>query len=72
MYFYKLGEGIKATTENGLCTIKHGGKRGNDVTVSIVKNTDGSFEVTTRVEGKEVDTQTAKTITELENNDFVI
>ena len=72
VYFYKLGGGTKATTESGLCTIKHGGKRGNDVTVSIVKNTDSSFEVTTRVEGKEVDTQTVKLITELIDNDFVI
>ncbi|HGM1125341.1 TPA: phage tail sheath family protein [Clostridioides difficile] len=70
-YFYKLNKGVKAS-----CTIaiaKYSGIRGNDLNVIVTKNIDDNtkFDVVTLLDNKKVDTQIAKVITDLEDNDYV-
>ncbi|HBE8785706.1 TPA: phage tail sheath family protein [Clostridioides difficile] len=71
-YFYKLNKGVKAS-----CTIaiaKYSGIRGNDLKVIVTTNIDDNtkFDVVTLLDNKKVDTQIAKVITDLEDNDYVI
>ncbi|HBF5712445.1 TPA: phage tail sheath family protein [Clostridioides difficile] len=71
-YFYKLNKGIKAS-----CTIaiaKYSGIRGNDLKVIVTTNIDDNtkFDVVTLLDNKKVDTQIAKVITDLQDNDYVI
>lgn len=70
-YFYKLNKGIKAS-----CTIaiaKYSGIRGNDLKVIVTTNIDDNtkFDVVTLLDNKKVDTQIAKVITDLQDNDYV-
>ncbi|MGO0904926.1 phage tail sheath family protein [Clostridioides difficile] len=70
-YFYKLNKGVKAS-----CTIaiaKYSGIRGNDLKVIVTTNIDDNtkFDVVTLLDNKKVDTQIAKVITDLEDNDYV-
>ncbi|MCU5983006.1 phage tail sheath family protein, partial [Clostridioides difficile] len=70
-YFYKLNKGVKAS-----CTIaiaKYSGIRGNDLKVIVTTNIDDNtkFDVITLLDNKKVDTQIAKVITDLEDNDYV-
>ncbi|SJQ55720.1 phage tail sheath family protein [Clostridioides difficile] len=71
-YFYKLNKGVKAS-----CTIaiaKYSGIRGNDLKVIVTTNIDDNtkFDVITLLDNKKVDTQIAKVITDLQDNDYVI
>ncbi|HFL3512436.1 TPA: phage tail sheath family protein [Clostridioides difficile] len=71
-YFYKLNKGVKAS-----CTIaiaKYSGIRGNDLKVIVTTNIDDNtkFDVVTLLDNKKVDTQIAKVITDLQDNDYVI
>lgn len=71
-YFYKLNKGVKAS-----CTIaiaKYSGIRGNDLKIVVTTNIDDNtkFDVVTLLDNKKVDTQIAKVITDLEDNDYVI
>ncbi|EQF23470.1 phage tail sheath family protein [Clostridioides difficile CD160] len=70
-YFYKLNKGVKAS-----CTIaiaKYSGIRGNDLKVIVTTNVDDNteFDVVTLLDNKKVDTQIAKVITDLIDNDYV-
>ncbi|TPF39805.1 phage tail protein [Clostridioides difficile] len=70
-YFYKLNKGVKAS-----CTIaiaKYSGIRGNDLKVIVTTNIDDNtkFDVVTLLDNKKVDTQIAKVITDLQDNDYV-
>ncbi|HBE9429604.1 TPA: phage tail sheath family protein [Clostridioides difficile] len=71
-YFYKLNKGVKAS-----CTIaiaKYSGIRGNDLKIIVTTNIDDNakFDVVTLLDNKKVDTQIAKVITDLQDNDYVI
>ncbi|HGM3508750.1 TPA: phage tail sheath family protein [Clostridioides difficile] len=71
-YFYKLNKGVKAS-----CTIaiaKYSGIRGNDLKIVVTTNIDDNtkFDVITLLDNKKVDTQIAKVITDLQDNDYVI
>lgn len=71
---YRMNKGgVKAsvTLGNLVATAKYTGTFGNKILVSIVENTNGTFNVITYVDGSVVDTQNISTINELENNDYV-
>lgn len=76
LLLYRLNTGIKATATSGNLdiTAKHGGVRGNDITVVITTNIDDvtKFDVHTLVAGAEQDKQTASNIDTLVNNDWVV
>lgn len=65
--------GAKATANIGGVTVtaKFSGTRGNDISVGVYANTDGSFEVATFLDGIKVDAQTVGNAAELVANDFV-
>lgn len=70
------GEGsqkAKATIGGLTATAKYGGVRGNDLTVVVQANIDSldEFDVSTYLEGDEVDLQTVEQVSELQNNNFV-
>ncbi|HGM1348974.1 TPA: phage tail sheath family protein [Clostridioides difficile] len=70
-YFYKLNKGVKAS-----CTIaiaKYSGIRGNDLKVTVTTNIDDNskFDVVILLDNKKVDTQIAKVITDLQDNDYI-
>ncbi|PBF94396.1 phage tail sheath family protein [Clostridioides difficile] len=70
-YFYKLNKGVKAS-----CTIaiaKHSGIRGNDLKIIVTTNIDDNtkFDVVTLLDNKKVDTQIAKVVTDLIDNDYI-
>jgi hypothetical protein len=72
LYIYRLnGSGEKATCNYG--TAKYAGTRGNDLTIGISANVDDTskFNVTTYLDGVEVEKQTVAAATELEDNDYV-
>ncbi|WP_042170637.1 phage tail sheath family protein [Paenibacillus gorillae] len=73
---YRLNTGVKASaTVGGLTlTARHGGVRGNDLTVSVQKNVDDEtlFDVATYLADELVDVQTAAVIAGLVVNDFVV
>ncbi|HBF2588192.1 TPA: phage tail sheath family protein [Clostridioides difficile] len=71
-YFYKLNKGIKASCS--IATAKYSGIRGNDLKVIVTTNIDDNtkFDVVTLLDNKKVDTQIAKVITDLQDNDYVI
>ncbi|MHC9388436.1 phage tail sheath family protein [Clostridioides difficile] len=70
-YFYKLNKGVKASCS--IATAKYSGTRGNDLKVIVTTNIDDNtkFDVVTLLDNKKVDTQIAKVITDLEDNDYV-
>ncbi|HEK4808950.1 TPA: phage tail sheath family protein [Clostridioides difficile] len=70
-YFYKLNKGIKASCT--IATAKYSGIRGNDLKIAVTTNIDDNtkFDVVTLLDNKKVDTQIAKVITELQDNDYV-
>ncbi|EGT4699086.1 phage tail protein [Clostridioides difficile] len=70
-YFYKLNKGVKASCT--IATAKYSGIRGNDLKVTVTTNIDDNtkFDVITLLDNKKVDTQIAKVITDLEDNDYV-
>ncbi|HBF4557622.1 phage tail sheath family protein [Clostridioides difficile] len=70
-YFYKLNKGVKASCT--IATAKYSGIRGNDLKVTVTTNIDDNakFDVVTLLDNKKVDTQIAKVITDLQDNDYV-
>ncbi|MCC0650444.1 phage tail sheath family protein [Clostridioides sp. ZZV15-6598] len=71
-YFYKLNKGVKSSC--AIATAKYSGIKGNDLKVIVTTNVDDNtkFDVVTLLDNKKVDTQIAKVITDLEDNDYVI
>lgn len=76
LLLYRLNAGVKATATVGELTMtaKHGGTRGNDITVTIRTNLDDNtkFDVLTFVGGQEVEVQTVADSASLKNNDWVV
>lgn len=73
LYAYKLNSaGIKAS--NTFATAKYGGKRGNDLKVTIQNNADdgAKFDVKTLLNTSVIDAQTVAAASELKDNDFLI
>ncbi|HBF5148201.1 hypothetical protein BER37_001280 [Clostridioides difficile] len=70
-YFYKLNKGVKASCT--IATAKYSGIRGNDLKVTVTTNIDNNakFDVVTLLDNKKVDTQIAKVITDLQDNDYI-
>lgn len=70
-YFYKLNKGVKASCS--IATARCSGIIGNDLKVIVTTNIDDNakFDVVTLLDNKKVDTQIAKVITELQDNDYV-
>ncbi|MDL0241638.1 phage tail sheath family protein, partial [Clostridioides difficile] len=70
-YFYKLNKGVKASCS--IATAKYSGTRGNDLKVIVTTNIDDNtkFDVVTLLDNKKVDTQIAKVITDLQDNDYI-
>ncbi len=70
-YFYKLNKGVKASCS--IATAKYSGTRGNDLKVIVTTNIDDNtkFDVVTLLDNKKVDTQIAKEITDLQDNDYI-
>lgn len=71
-YFYKLNKGVKASCT--IATAKYSGIRGNDLKIVVTTNIDDNtkFDVVTLLDNKKVDTQIAKVITDLVDNDYII
>ncbi|MCC0662598.1 phage tail sheath family protein [Clostridioides sp. ZZV15-6597] len=70
-YFYKLNKGVKASCT--IATAKYSGIRGNDLKIVVTTNIDDNtkFDVVTLLDNKKVDTQIAKVITDLEDNEYI-
>lgn len=72
---YRVGSGGKAAAVEGSLSVTalYGGNRGNDISVISKENVNitGAFDVETYLEGRLIDSQTAKTIGELTNNRLV-
>lgn len=69
----KGGAKAKVTLGNLVVTAKYAGTFGNQIQVSISKDTDsGIFTVYTYVKGSVVDTQRVVEIADLDNNDYVV
>lgn len=75
LLLYRLNEGTKATATIGNLTVtaKYGGVRGNDISIVVEPNIDDEtkYDVTTLVNGREVDTQTVGAAEELKANAWV-
>jgi len=76
VYFYRLSNGA-AKASNDLATAKHGGTRGNALSVAVeaVVDNDGYYSVTTYLNDGDtvtaLDKQTGKTWVDIEDNDYV-
>ncbi|UWD48754.1 phage tail sheath family protein [Clostridioides difficile] len=70
-YFYKLNKGVKASCT--IATAKYSGIRGNDLKIIVTTNIDDNtkLDVVTLLDNKKLDTQIAKVITDLVDNDYV-
>lgn len=72
---YRVGSGAKAKATEGsvTATALYGGARGNAISIVSKANVNvtGAFNVETYLDGRLVDTQTAKTIEELKTNQIV-
>lgn len=75
LLLYRLNDGTKATATHGelTATAKHGGVRGNDLSIAVRPNVDEEtlFDVVTYVDDVEVDTQTVAAIEALAGNAWV-
>lgn len=75
LLLYRLNKGTKATVTVGGLTVtaKHGGVRGNDLSVVVQANIDEPtlFDVKTLLDGREMDKQTVSDISSLVANDWV-
>lgn len=75
LLLYRLNTGTKATATVDALTVtaKHGGERGNDITIVIEQNIDDGtkYDVKTLVGATEVDVQTVASIDELSGNAWV-
>ncbi|MEI7027902.1 phage tail sheath family protein [Paenibacillus sp. y28] len=76
LLLYRLNSGVKAAATMGDLTVtaKHGGVRGNDITLVVQVNVDDAdlFDVKTFVSGEEKDAQTVAGIADLQANDWVV
>lgn len=65
--------GVKATATLGnlVATAKYAGTFGNKILVSVVENTNGTFNVITYVDGAVIDNQNVTEISELDSSDYV-
>lgn len=76
VWIYRLNTGAAATAvlENLTVTARHGGTRGNDITITVSRNIDNAalLDVRTLLRGKVTDTQTVSRIDELGDNDWVL
>ena len=73
VHLYRLnGKGAKATSDIG--TAKYAGTRGNDLRVVISKNVDDPtyFTVATYLGVTEVENQSVKSASDLQDNDFIV
>jgi hypothetical protein len=70
--FYRLNGGAYSSNDYG--TAKYSGERGNSLMTLISKNVDDAkkFDVRTLFDGREVDSQSVTTATELKDNAYVI
>lgn len=72
---YRLNTGVKATVVHGSLTVtaKHGGIRGNDLTLVVQTNIEDAakFDVKTMLAGEEIDSQTVANIDGLVDNAWV-
>ncbi|MBY2486096.1 phage tail sheath family protein [Clostridioides difficile] len=70
-YFYKINKGVKASCS--IAIAKYSGIRGNDLKIVVTTNIDDNtkFDVVTLLDNKKVDTQIAKVITDLIDNDYI-
>ncbi|MFC5703183.1 phage tail sheath family protein [Cohnella faecalis] len=75
LLLYRLNTGTKASKAIGVltATAKHGGARGNDLTIIVQTNVDDNakFDVITVLEGEEVDRQVVSAIADLAPNAWV-
>ncbi len=75
LLLYRLNAGTQATATLGnlTATAKHGGVRGNDLSVAIQVNVDDAakFDVATLLDGVVVNTQIAAVVADLSANDWV-
>lgn len=71
LFAYRLNAG-GAKAANAYATARYAGTRGNDLTIDITGNADGTFDVVSSLGGEKVDTQTVKTAAELEDNSFLV
>lgn len=71
LYAYRVNKG-GAVAACDRASAKYAGTRGNKLGLAITKNTDGTFDVTTYLDGSKVDEQTVSAVTDLEDNDYVI
>lgn len=67
-WLYRLNGGVKA--QNGLCTARYAGERGNDLQIYVAKQEE-KYVVSTHLAGQEVDAQLVAGAGELQDNDFV-
>lgn len=74
LYRVNTGTTATATVGNLTATAKYGGVRGNDLAVRITVNVDDTslFDVSTLLDGSEVDNQTVSGIAGLTANDWVV
>lgn len=76
LLLYRLNTGTKAAVTSGTLTVtaKHGGARGNDLSIVIQTNVDDNakFDVITRLSGVAKHTQTVANIAGLAANDWVV
>ena len=73
VYCYRLGTGaVKASCE--FATAKYGGVRGNDLSIVIAPNVDNEslWNVSTHLDGIQVDMQTVAKAADLVANDYVV
>ena len=75
LLLYRLNTGTQASATIGGLTVtaKHGGVRGNDISIIVEQNIDdpAKFDIKTLVDGREVDSQTVSAIEELQPNAWV-
>lgn len=70
LYLYRLNSGtVKAS--NTYATAKYGGSRGNALSIVVQDSPAGGYDVTTLLDGAEMDAQTVETAAELIDNDYV-
>ncbi len=70
LYLYRLNSGtVKA--QNIYATAKYGGSRGNALSIVVQDSPVGGYDVTTLLDGTEMDIQTVETAAELVDNDYV-
>ena len=69
LYAYRIGGGEKAS--NDFAKAKYGGSRGNALSITISEEKENLFSVKTLLDGKEVDSQTVSSASELTDNPYL-